>query len=228
MTLVVLKITFVAVKKETTTENEEWNKPVFWGEHVKENEPEQEKESHRRRSEVLIRSTKNIYRRAFSETQLLDILPKDFKDGESYHCITGGDVDALSYLKVILRQQKLKYCLFSTWCMAGDDILQFEEWLKSGMIKKVDAYVGEIFPRSYVFEYEALKRILKPCNGKIVVFKNHSKIFAGIGRKFAFGIETSANINTNPRTENGCITIGKDIFEFYKGYYDKIVSFVKD
>lgn len=45
------------------------------------------------------------------------------------------------------------------------------------------------------------------------------------GKKFAFGIETSANINTNPRTENGCLTIGKEIYEFYKEYFDKIISF---
>jgi hypothetical protein len=111
--------------------------------------------------------------------------------------------------------------------MAGDDVLQLEEWLKSGKIRKIDAYVGEIFPNSYQYEYEALQRVLKPCNGKIVVFMNHSKIFAGYGNKFYFGIETSANINTNPRTENGCITIGKDIFDFYFDYFDGIVSFDK-
>lgn len=72
---------------------------------------------------------------------------------------------------------------------------------------------------------KALKRIIPEYGGRIAVFKNHSKIFAGIGKKFAFGIQTSANINTNPRTENGCITIGNDIFEFYKTYFDGIKSF---
>lgn len=57
------------------------------------------------------------------------------------------------------------------------------------------------------------------------MFRNHSKIFAGVGEKFAFGIETSANVNTNPRTENGCITISNEIYEFYKDYFDKIESF---
>jgi len=173
----------------------------------------------------LKREDKHIYRRAFSETQLLDFLNVDMKNGESYHCITGGDVDALSYLKIILRQQKLEYCLFSTWCMAIDDILQFEEWLEKGLIKKVDAYVGEIFPQSYSQQYIELKRIINKFGGKVVVFRNHSKIFAGYGEKFAFGIETSANINTNPRTENGCITIGKEIYNFYKEFFDGIKSF---
>jgi len=44
---------------------------------------------------------------------------------------------------------------------------------------------------------------------------------------FSFGIETSANINTNPRTENGCITINKEIYNFYKEYFDGIISFEK-
>lgn len=61
--------------------------------------------------------------------------------------------------------------------------------------------------------------------GRIAVFKNHSKIYAGIGNKFAFGIETSANINTNPRAENGCITINAELFQFYKDYFDGIKSF---
>ena len=189
----------------------------------KENAPIKQK---RRSTECHERETRNIYRRAFSETQLLDVLPKEFKQGYSYHCITAGDVDSLSFLKVILRQQNLEYCLFSTWCMAADDILQIDQWLESGKIKKMDAYVGEIFPGTYKMEYKKLKEVFaKHKNGRIAVFKNHSKIYAGYGDKFYFGIETSANINTNPRTENGCITIDKGIYEFYKAYFDDIISF---
>lgn len=189
-----------------------------------ENKPIQQ--THRRSTECITRQTRNIYRKAFSETQLLDVLPKEFKNGESYHCITAGDVDSLSYLKVILRQQNLDYCLFSTWCMAADDIMQFEEWLQSGKIKKLDAYVGEIFPGTYKMEWKKLNEVFDKYKcGRIAVFKNHSKIYAGYGDKFAFGIETSANINTNPRTENGCITIDSGIFEFYKSYFDGIISF---
>jgi hypothetical protein len=181
-----------------------------------------------RRATVLKRRDTNIYRRAFSETQLLDIVDLNFQDGDSYHFITGGDVDALSYLKLILRQQNLEYLLFSTWCMASEDIYQIEEWLKTGRIKKIDAYVGEIFPGTYKLEYALLCPIIKQYGGRVAVFRNHAKIFAGYGDKFAFGIETSANINTNPRTENGCITIAQGIYEFYKEYFDGIISFDKD
>ena len=171
---------------------------------------------------------KYLYRRAFSETSLLDACEKfEFQEGYAYHFITGGDVDSLSYLKAILRQQPLSYCLFSTWCMAAEDILQFEAWLQAGRIGHLDAYLGEIFPNSYRVEYQLLKDVFarNTGGGRIAVFKNHSKIYAGVGPKFAFAVETSANINTNPRTENGCITIDQGIYEFYREYFDGIKSF---
>jgi ribosomal protein L10 len=173
-------------------------------------------------------SKKTLYKRAHSETQLMDAVGTNFKDGDIYNCITSGDVDALSYLKVVLRQQSLEHCLISTWCMANHDVLQIEEWINEGKLNKVDFYVGEIFPGTYSHEYSELKRIITKDVGRVCVFKNHSKIFAGYGDKFAFGIQTSANINTNPRTENGCITIGQEIYEFYKLYFDGIVGFEKN
>ena len=190
------------------------------------NQPAQ-KRTHRRHAACIELSERYLYRRAFSEVSLLDIIPRDLQEGHSVHVITAGDVDSLSYLKCVLRvQNHLDHCLFSTWCMAAEDILQFDEWLTQGKIKKLDAYVGEIFPSSYKVEWRMLQDLFDrhQC-GRIAVFRNHSKIYAGIGDKFAFGIETIANINTNPRTENGCITIGREIYEFYKSYFDDIVSF---
>jgi hypothetical protein len=169
-------------------------------------------------------------RRAWSESKLLDILDHDFEPGHSYHCISGGDIDSLSYLKAVIRRQNLNYVLFSTWCLADDDILQFREWFEQGRIKHLDCYVGEIFPGSYRHEYAYLKEMLHHYDpaGRVCVFKNHSKIYAGTGDKFGFAIESSANINTNPRTENTTINIGTDIYRFYKDFFDGIKSFNND
>ena len=168
------------------------------------------------------------YRRAFSEQQLIEAMG-GFKTLEENHCynfITAGDVDSLSFLQLILHHQKLDYCLFSTWCMCAEDILKFDQWLTDGAIRKLDAYIGEIFPSSYAIEWKMLNEMFKKHDcGRIAVFRNHSKIYAGYGEKFYFGIQTSANINTNPRTENGSITINEQIFRFYKEYFDGIKSF---
>jgi len=118
--------------------------------------------------------------------------------------------------------------MITIWCMAMDDVLQIEEWLQAGKIKTMDAYVGEIFTGTYGGEYAVLKPLLKAYGGKIVIFRNHSKVIAGYGKKFYFVTESSANVNTNPRAENTVLTIGKGIFDFYKEYFDGIISFAKD
>lgn len=201
---------------------------IDWSEKAKDDiKKEKVKRDHHYAAISYQHSTKHLYRRAYSELTLLDLMNDcDFNNDDCYHFITAGNIDSLSFLKIILRKQNLDYCLFSTWCMAPEDILQFDEWLKQGKIKKLDAFVGEIFPNTYKKEFEFLKEVFKNNNcGRIAVFKNHSKIYAGYGEKFYFGIESSANINTNPRTENCCITIGDGIYNFYKEYFDNIKSF---
>lgn len=112
--------------------------------------------------------------------------------------------------------------------MSADDIMQFEEWLEDGKIKKLDAYLGEIFPKSYPFEWKKIQEIFEKYKcGTISVFRNHSKVYAGYGDLYPFAIESSANINTNPRTEQTCITIDEGLYLFYKDYYSKINSFEK-
>lgn len=190
------------------------------------------KRAHRRKTECKELSQKYEYRRAFSEVKMLEAMKYvALENGKTYNFITAGDVDSLSYLKIVLNQHNLDYVLASTWCMAAEDILQFANWYKEGKIRHLDMYVGEIFPGSYKVEWAMVKKFYNdhPDAGRVAVFKNHSKIYAGcnIAEDFYFGIQTSANINTNPRTEQGSITIDKGLFDFYKNYFDGIKSFEK-
>jgi len=173
--------------------------------------------------------TKYVYRRAFSELNLIN-LNVDFERGASYHFLTGGDIDSLSYLKLVLRYIKhLDYLFFSTWCLAVDDAEYFSKILDKDDVNKIDAYVGEIFPGSYPTVFQMLRNIIKKHGGRVCVFKNHSKVFAGYNKEkdFYFVLQSSANINTNPRTENACLTIDKGLYDFYYDYFSGVVSFGK-
>lgn len=211
----------------------EWAKPSFhrWGgADALEMQEEPQEPVKRMRAAVKELSLKYEYRRAFSEISLLDALSApgfNFQEGHSYNFITAGDIDSLSFLKAVLRQQPLNYLLLSTWCMAAEDVYQLRLWIESGDIERLDVYVGEIFKSSYSGPFLMLKEMYEthPGLGRMAIFRNHSKIYAGTGPLFSFGIQSSANINTNPRTEQTCITIDKGLFEFYKDYFDGINSF---
>lgn len=190
------------------------------------------KKTRRRTKECTELSQRYEYRRAFSEVRMLEAMAHAHLEmGVTYNFIIAGDVDSLSYLKVVLNQHNLDYCLLSTWCMAAEDIYQFFDWYKEGRIKNIDMYLGEIFPNSYRIEWQMVKKFYEdnPTAGRVAIFRNHSKIYAGCNHEddFYFGIQTSANINTNPRTEQGSITCDRGIFDFYKEYFDGIVSFEK-
>lgn len=190
------------------------------------------KRSHRRTLMCTELSQKYEYRRAFSEVRMLEAMEHVMlQQNHTYNFITAGDVDSLTYLKVVLNQHVLDYMLCSTWCMSAEDVLQMQQWYDAGKIRHFDMYLGELFPRSYRIEWGMVKGFYEkhPDAGRAAIFKNHSKIYAGCNfeENFYFGIQTSANINSNPRTEQGSITVDKGLFDFYKEYFDGIKSFVK-
>lgn len=165
------------------------------------------------------------YRRAYTELNLIDLFANEtFSPGMAYHVISGGDVDALSFLKLIARRQKSINVLISTWVMAGNDIVYLREMIDAGVITGLDIYVGEIFKTSYGTEWDMLVDLYRdyPGIGHLHKFRNHSKVMAGGGDKFPFVCESSANVNTNPRCEQTTITIDQGLADFYREFYKQI------
>ncbi len=192
------------------------------------------KKSHRRVKACEELSQKYIMQRCWSEVNLLESMQyKPLKSGLAYHFITGGDVDSLSFLKVVLNQQRaLDYLLCSTWVISAEDMLQVRYWYEEGRIKHLDMYLGEIFPNQYKIEWGMVQSFYNdyPEAGRVAVFRNHCKVYAGYNEAadFYFGIQTSANANTNPRIEQASIITERVLYEFYREFFDGIKSFVKD
>ena len=172
--------------------------------------------------------TRHLFHRVMSERKLEELLPYDLHPGDCLHVISGGDVDSLSYLLWLLRKTRVQKLLISTWCVSTTDIQELERQFDIGNVRQVDFYVGEILPGSYPEEYKAICQLCIKTGGRAAVFRNHSKVMAGIGDRFSFSIESSANLNTNPRTENTVITIGEEIVDFYFEFFNNIKSFDKE
>ncbi len=172
---------------------------------------------------------RHLSRKAASEHALENALDWHFSDGDCYHCFSFGDVDSMSYFKHVLKQQRVEYLALSTWCMAGEDVNDLCKWYQRGMIGRVDFFVGEIFKGSYPEVYEMVKDFIAQCGGRLVVFRNHAKIMAIKGERFDCLIESSANVNTNPRSENTVVTIDTELVNHYiNNIFSKIIPFNKD
>ena len=194
--------------------------------HEADAEPDEKAEERQKvRTRATVTRDVQFFRRFTSERNLQDAIDWDFEPGNAYHVVSGGDIDSMTFLAHILRQQPLTYLLMSTWCMALQDIEELDRYFERGRIFRMDSYVGEIFKGSYFNEYSRLCDLHNRRGGRVAIFRNHSKVFCGFGSKFDFAIESSANVNTNPRTENTVITVNSGLARFYKDFFDGIISY---
>jgi hypothetical protein len=175
------------------------------------------------------RSSRHHLRRAKAEATLAEILPARFEDGESWHVISHGDIDALSYLRHALQATHFDFVLLSTWCIAREDMHELHKWLDAGRIDELSLCAGEIFPSQYGDEYELALRLVDLYGARLVIARNHSKVTlaANYAEGYFLTIESSANVNTNPRIEQSSIHAGRELFEFYRDFYHGLRSIDK-
>jgi hypothetical protein len=183
---------------------------------------------------VLARATRTRSRihtrRASSEATLGSLLPSRIDVGDSWHVISGGDVDSLSYAAHVLNGEPFQRMVLSTWCMAIDDVATLRAWLDAGKLKRLDCYVGEIFPSQYQEAYAALCAAVRAHQGRVATFRNHSKVMllGNDSTQRYIVIESSANVNTNPRTEQTSVTADAELFRFYDDFFADIKSYSRN
>lgn len=169
-------------------------------------------------------------RRAKAEARLAEILPARFTEGDSWHVLSHGDIDALSYLRHALAGvTHFDHVLMSTWCIARADIEEIASWLDAGRIDQFDLYVGEIFPVQYGDAYELMLAMSDTYGCKLVIFKNHSKVtlLHHAADDYRLVVESSANVNTNHRVEQAAIHCSRELHAFYAQFFHGIQSIDK-
>lgn len=169
-------------------------------------------------------------RRAKAEAHLADILPARFEAGESWHVMSHGDIDSLSYVRHALNGvTHFDHVLMSTWCIAKADLDEIASWLDAGRIDQFDLYAGEIFPNQYGDEYEQMIRMRDTYGCRIVIAKNHSKVTLceNTAEGYRLAIESSANVNTNPRIEQTAIHCSDELHGFYLDFFSGLRSIDK-
>ena len=176
---------------------------------------------------ISVRKQRIEMRRAKTEAVLFEILPPVLEMGVSYHVISHGDVDSLSYLQHIMKSGiSLDSLLLSTWCMASPDVDWLRAQCEAWRIGQIDFVLGEIFPASYPDEYDAIEKMAGLEMATMKIARNHAKIMAGCHAESGiwFAIESSSNVNTNPRIEQTAIHMSRELHDFYRDFYDGVKS----
>lgn len=160
-------------------------------------------------------------RRAKGEATLAEILPGRFAAGDSWHVVSHGDIDALSYLAHAIKATHFDYVAISTWCIARPDLEQIAKWLDTGRIDAFELYAGEIFPSQYTDEHELALQMVDTYGIRLCIARNHSKLILASNEAddYHLVMEGSANVNTNPRIEQTAIHASGELLAFYRDFY---------
>ena len=170
------------------------------------------------------RRNRHLTRRAKSEEVLRSVLPDYVDTGDSYHVISSGDVDSMSFMTFYMVNYTFDDVLISTWVIADSDIDNLIDLMKNGRIKKLKLCLGEIYPGTYPDEYSRLLKMRDEFNFQMVVARNHSKIMLMKNSDMDLVIESSANVNTNPRMEQTAIHNDKGLYDFYNEFFAGVKS----
>ena len=156
------------------------------------------------------------------------VLPSTIHVGESWHVITRGDVDMLSFIKHLLSgAEYLDFLLISTWRVSHGSLEELHRWLDTGIVDRFDLVIDPRFPRLGPTEYTVASQLTTDYGGRIVLARNHSKVALLRNARTKLVIETSANCNPNMRIEQTAVHHSPELFDFYADFFARMGRPVK-
>jgi len=172
------------------------------------------------KASAVARKTSRIEtRRARSEAALSDILPARLQPGTSYHVLSSGDVDALSFIAHLARAHRLDDLLISTFCLSLPDLEWLAQQQTCGRIGHIRIYCGEILRNTYPDVYDRLCSMERAGQADLTIARNHAKITLAAAGSARYTVESSANMNTNPRIEQSAVHSDPALYAFYADFF---------
>jgi hypothetical protein len=163
--------------------------------------------------------------RVAREKNLREVFP-ELKAGHSYHIISAGDVDAVSFLTLLIeRYGPFDEFYGSTWTMSRQDCELLDKYITDGLIRNISFFTGEYFAKRETSVYATLLQVIEKHKGRLRMFKNHCKLLLvqNTERQFWAVAEGSANFTTNPRTEQTTVTPSRELYDFYKKWFEELL-----
>lgn len=166
-------------------------------------------------------------RRVRNDAELQRLLPATVSAGDSWHVLSTGDIDVLSFMRhLIAGCGHVDRALVTTWRINRDDLEQIQAWLDAGHIERFDLIIDQRFGRLAPDEYQLAQQIAADYGGSVHCCLNHAKVTL-LSAPHAgqwLVVESSANVNTNHRLEQTALHNSRALFDFYAQALDRVRS----
>jgi hypothetical protein len=178
---------------------------------------------------VLRRRHKLRMAKMLKQETLADAIHDPPAPGESIHAVSNGTYDFATWIPQMLTWIDTAHSLWvSTWTLSrpnADDIFALHD---EGKIApgQLHFLTGLYFKRREAATYNYLLDGLLKRGGRYKAFENHCKVLLmnNPARDAYIVVESSANLNANPRFEQYVITNDRTLFDFHKDWMEEVFT----
>ena len=145
--------------------------------------------------------------------------------GECYKMVSvAGGFSSLGIIKYIADNEGIEEMYASTFRIGEKHIDILDKLGDEGKIKKCTFVVAD--QQQYVDKeygyWDKVKAVCKKHKWKIIILNNHSKLILMKTPKNYHVVETSSNLNENPKMEHFNWENDKEVFEFYREIFEEL------
>lgn len=161
----------------------------------------------------------NIVKSAKDLEKLVPKLPQN----ECYKFISSsGHFSSISFVKMVGKHSKINELFASTLCVGLKEIAEMDRMKKDGQLENARFVVGKIM-ESYARNstrsrlYTGFAEICDKHGWGVAIVNNHSRIILMDTNEGKFVLETSSNLNENPKIEQFSFEKDAELYDFYYG-----------
>lgn len=144
------------------------------------------------------------------------------QDGFVYKFITDGGYSSISFIVYIADKTTIKNLYVSTLRVGRKQLKMLDVLHHEGKLENVTFIVGSIMSedgRKKYSYYDDLKAVCDKNKWKVVTAQNHSKILLFDTDDGKFVIETSSNLNENPKFEQFSVEKSPELYAYYLEWF---------
>lgn len=160
----------------------------------------------------------NVMREKMELKNIIKELPKE---DEVYKIISGGGFSSIAFIKLMSDETVINQLYASTLRIGKKHLQILDSIHKKGQLYKANFIVGTLMKNDsdYVKKFGYYDDLESVCekNGWVVQAKNnHSKIILFDTDLGKYVLETSSNLNENPKVEQFSFEKSEELFDFYE------------
>lgn len=159
---------------------------------------------------------------------LNNLIPKLPGTDESYRAISyQGGFASVSFIVDVAQKETILELTASTLRIGKKQLKALQKLQDMGSLKKANFVIGGIMKenkstgRSYSY-YDDFQQVCEVNNWNYVVVNNHSKIILMRTDSNYYVLETSSNLNENPKIEQFTFENDKELYDFYYSIYKEL------